>query len=74
MRIRAGPWCRVNKGTCLQETLACAFKKYRGRPCFGSRERLAEGTLGAYQWLMYEQVERWVIDFASGLRSLIEPV
>ncbi|PHJ18411.1 long-chain fatty acid ligase [Cystoisospora suis] len=43
-------------------------------PCLGTRERKPDGSLGAYQWKTYRQVEQIALQVGSGLLSLGDAV
>ena len=52
------------------ETLSRSFYFFRERPALGERKKLADGTLGDFEWLTYGEVELRACLFACGLMAL----
>ncbi|KAL6052184.1 Long chain acyl-CoA synthetase 7 peroxisomal, partial [Balamuthia mandrillaris] len=61
------------QGSTSAHTLTNLWKRYLHRPCFGTRERLQDGSYGDFQWVTYDEVFTRSCTFASGLHSIFQP-
>jgi len=54
----------------LQDALHLSFQDNKEKPLLGTRERISEKELGAYEFKTYQQVEEIVQHLGSGIMNL----